>query len=241
MASSFDSTYEFRYRNRRRHTMKMNKKLLISLASVLAAAAFLVPAAAQAAPHVYRNGVIAAEGKKVRLIGWGTLSFSNETLGSVQCHNIMGGYAENPIGGGAIVGEVQAFNAYECPSASCESLGGTRLEVTPEKLPWHGEVSEPQAGVFTSPFGERGKGAGSIYFRATCESPTKTIVNAQFYGETAPRIQNDGIAIGAGPGEEEFNESSGGLESESVGIGRPEGKFKVEGYAAEELLEVKNP
>ena len=40
---------------------------------------------------------------------------------------------------------------------------------------------------------------------------------------------------------EKVNPESPDLESELVGSGETEGRVKVEGYAGEELIEVKNP
>jgi hypothetical protein len=84
----------------------MSKKLFISLAPLLALAAFAVlPAASQATtPHNFANGAIlpesngnAAEAEEGApyVIGWGTLSLKGETglaKGSgLQCHNVVGG------------------------------------------------------------------------------------------------------------------------------------------------------
>jgi hypothetical protein len=67
-------------------------------------------------------------------------------------------------------------------------------------------------------------------------------MNGRFFGEIAPKVLNNGISIGAGPGEEEYDQSgSGELESESFGGGKYGGKVKVMGYGSEELIEVKNP
>jgi large repetitive protein len=76
--------------------------------------------------HVYKNGVIGAEGKPLRTIGWGTLKLTNATLGEVECHDITAGSMENPTGGGSAVGKVQAFYPYECISESCKALAGRR-------------------------------------------------------------------------------------------------------------------
>jgi hypothetical protein len=58
----------------------------------------------------------------------------------------------------------------------------------------------------------------------------------------APKVLDNGIAIGAGPDEAEFDQpGSGELESETVGGLKISGRLKVEGYRAQELIEVKNP
>jgi hypothetical protein len=223
----------------------MNRKFFfISLAPLLAIAALAVmPAASQAAPHIYVNGVIAKEAKKVREISWGTAKLKNSTLGEVECHNIFAGYGENPTGGGAAIGKVQAFYPYECGSSSCEALGGVNIEVTAGKLPWKVEVTEPESKVFRQKTGFKGKEKNKpptepeyVNFTVNCERVAKV----EFFGEQTPKILNNGLSIGSAPGELELT-NGGELESELIGNGTTEGNVKVEGYGAEELIEVKNP
>ena len=191
-----------------------------------------------ATPHVYSNLVKHGEGTILRTIAWGTLKFTNPTLGEVECHTISAGYSDNPTGGGAAVGKVQAFDPYECVGETCTSLGGTGIEVIPEKLPWSEEVTEPEAGVFRMNTGNRLKAAGAVFERVNCIG----VKNTQFVGEFAPKILNNGLKIGEDPAEQEFDQpGSGELESEALGAGKFGGRFKVEGYDAEELIEVKNP
>jgi hypothetical protein len=221
----------------------MTRGLSLGLAPLLAIAALaVIPAATQAActapacPHVYRNGVIFAEGKKLRVIGWGTLTLTNPTLGEVECHNVGAGYVENPIGGGTAGGKSQAEVDYECESKSCKAFGGN-VESTPENLPWIEELIEPEPGVFRIKIGKKGKEPGSILVRSKCLG----LFNEQFFGELAPKILNNGISIGALPGEAEFDAGAGVLESTFFGTGKTTGRPKGEGYGAQELIEVKNP
>jgi hypothetical protein len=217
----------------------MNRKLLIKLAPLLAIAAFaVVPAAAQAVPHVYKNGVIGAEGKKVRMISWGNLSTANSTFGTPECHSLWGGYLENPTGGGAAVGQAQTFAFYECVSPTCTGLGGSKFEVITEKLPWADGVTEPEAGVFRLSIGKKGEkgGAGSVELEVNCEGVSKS----HPFGNVAPKILNNGLAIGAAPTELEFDAGSGELQSE-IGPWTFPGKEKVLGYGSQELIEAKNP
>src|SRR5262249_29549968 len=175
----------------------MKKKFLTGIAPLVVIAAFLViPAAAQAVPHVYKNGVIQAEGKKLRYIAWSTLQFTNPSVfGTSECHHAFEGFLENPTGGGAAIGQLQAFEPYECVNSSCIALGGKQIVLTPEKLPWNSEVTEPEAGVFRMATGKKGEkgGSGSIEIQETCEG----IATAQFFGALAPKILNNGISIGA--------------------------------------------
>jgi IPT/TIG domain len=199
--------------------------------------------AAPACPHIYKNGAKAEEGAKVRTIGWGTVKLLNAFLTEVECHTVAGGYSENPAGGGAAIGQVQAFDTYECVSAGCSSLGGTAIEVTPENLPWSAEGTEPEKGVFRARTGKPAKTPktiepGEVVVRVNCVGVTDT----QFYGENSPKALNNGLAIGSLPSEGEFDQpGSGELENENIGVGTTEGTGKGEGYGEEELIGVKNP
>jgi hypothetical protein len=241
----------------------MNKKLLISLAAIFAAAAFAVmPAAAHAActppacPHVYKNGVIGGEGKRVRYIEWGTWNITNAHIGGFECRTATVGYLENQVGGGAARGEVQGVAWYECVWPTCTTvLGGTAIRLTPGQLPWAAEVFEDSERKFRQKTGHKGPTPGKepnpvtepefIQFLVDCTGVTTTT----FFGEQDPLLLNNGTAIGAGPGEEKLepekvNANAKDLESELSGRGETESGspgFKVEGYGAEELLEVKNP
>jgi len=231
----------------------MKKKFLIGLAPLLVTAALAaMPAASQAAPHVYKNGVIGGVEKKVREISWGTLKLKNGVLGEVICHNIFAGFAENPSGGGAAIGKVQAFSPYECESPSCIALGGKGIDVKAGILPWIAEAIEPKPGVFRQKTGRKGPTKnkkpnpltepGFVDFTVNCEGVT----TPEFFGENRSLVENNGLAIGSGPGElllqtETENPESPDLESELVGNGETQGKLKVEGYGLEELIEVKDP
>jgi hypothetical protein len=191
-----------------------------------------------ASAHVYKNGTIGAEGKPVRTIAWGNLKFTNASLGEVECHTISAGYLENPAGGASALGKVQGFVPYECVSASCTSLGGTAIEVTPEKLAWSTEAIEAEGGAMRIRSGNRLKAAGADFVRVNCVGK----LNGQFAGEGAPKFLGNGLEIGSFPGEEELDQpGSGELESEANGGLKFSGKLKVQGYGAQELVEVKNP
>jgi hypothetical protein len=188
-------------------------------------------------PHVYKNAVKGTEGKAVRSFSWGILKLTNTTLGEVECHYVMAGSVENPTGGGVPVGKVQGLVPYECVSESCKALGGTAIEVTAENLPWSFEVTEPQPGVFRVRTGNSSKAAGAVFVRVNCVGAK----SVQFFGEDAPKMLN-GLTIGSAPTENEFDQpGSGELGSEGLGGLKFSGKLKTEGFAAEELIEIKNP
>jgi hypothetical protein len=203
----------------------MNKKLILSLAPLLATAAFAVmPAAAQAAPHHwYNNGVLIPEGQRVPTVSWGTLALES-AAGKVECRTVIGGYVENPVGGGAGVGAIQAFNEYECTS-TCP----VEVEHIAEGLPWRTELIE----VSTK---SRDRTVG-MKIRIKCEYPKPGTVyeNTVFSGSNDPLEQN-GTALGkpsqvvyAGTGEEE-------LVSPELGKSKTEGRVKTQGYEATEVI-----
>jgi len=239
----------------------MTKKFLIGLAPLVVTAAFvMLPAVSQGfetctgpnCPHVYKNGTIGAEAKPVREIAWGTLKLHNEKLGDVECHNIFAGFAENPAGGGAAGGKVQAFYPYECVDAVCTSAGGELKVKAGTTLPWVASAQQAKPGEFWQKTGFKGptpnKKAnpltepGQIEFNINC-----TVIGApDFFGENDTLAQNNGVSIGSVPGELQFfheseNVNSHNLESELFGPGETLGKVKVQGYGSQELIEVKNP
>jgi hypothetical protein len=120
----------------------------------------------------------------------------------------------------------------------CTSAGGEIKVKTGETLPWQVEVFEPKAGEFWEKIGVPGQSK----FNTNC-----TVIGApDFTGEIDTLIQDNGVSIGAAPGEMQFfkesqNPNSHNLESALFGPGELEGKVKVQGYGAQELREVKNP
>jgi len=180
--------------------------------------------------HWYKNATKAKEGKPLHELAWGVLKLENTTLGTVECHTVIGGLAENPTGGGAGNGKIQAFSPYECVSETCKSKGGT-IEVTTEKLPWTTEL----VGEAGPPVVFRNRAIG-MNLVESCTA----VGSVLFHGQSAPKVLNNGIAIGSGPGEEEFDAAAGELES-SDGAGKLGGFLKVEGFNSEELVEVKSP
>jgi hypothetical protein len=142
----------------------------------------------------------------------------------------MAGFLENPTGGGPPIGKVQAFAPYECVSGNCE--------FTAENLPWSSEVTEPQPSVFRIRSGNGSKAPGAVFVRENCVGSK----NVQFFGEVAPKFLNNGTSIGIKPEEEEFDQpGSGELASEGLGGLKFSGKIKTQGYAAQELIEIRNP
>jgi len=126
----------------------MSKKLFISLAPVLAIAAFaIMPVAAQAVltEPVYYSGaagttLVTATNKTV--VSWGTLTLKTIKggTGEVTCHNAAAGVIKNP-NGTASPGEglTQIFATFDCEKVPCQTVGlpaGFEPSVLGEKLPW---------------------------------------------------------------------------------------------------------
>jgi hypothetical protein len=245
----------------------MTNKLSLGLAPLLVIAAFVMTPAsalgaaeitwpsctAPACPHVYKNGTMGPEGEPVQEISWGNSQFHNTKLGEVECHNIYAGFAVNPTGGGRAEGKVQAFFPYECTDETCTVLSLGEIKVTNGKtLPWKAEVMENAAKEFFRKTGFKGptenKKAnpatepGQVDFNVNCTM----IGAADFFGVQYYKILNNGVSIGAAPAGETLQaEGATGrsLESENNAFGplEPKSSLRVEGFGAQELIEVKNP
>jgi len=178
-------------------------------------------------PHVYQNGARLAEGEPFPTIEWGTIKLTNASVGEVECHTAAGGYLENPTGGGAAVGEVEAFAPYDCVAEACTSQGG-KIKVIAEKLPWPVEVIEEATSIF------RDKTTG-VNLTVDCEKVSSTLFHGAWRPETV-----SGSTIGSKPSSIEFGEGSGELES-GVGGGKASGKLNIEGFGKEQLVAVRSP
>jgi hypothetical protein len=104
----------------------MSKKLCISLAPLVAIAAFVVmPVAAQAAsPHFYRGGISLKAGQVVPTLAWGTLTLTPLAPSKqlpTSCENAAGANAENPGGpaGAPGRGKTFQFTSWNCTNAAC--------------------------------------------------------------------------------------------------------------------------
>jgi hypothetical protein len=244
----------------------MSKKLSLGLAPLLVIAAIVMTPAsalgsaeitwpsctAPSCPHTYLNGVIKKEAAIIRYIEWGNSKLHNTKLEDVECHNIFAGFGENPTGGGRSIGKIQAFYPYECTDPHCTTQLGEIKVTNGSTLPWKAEVMENAAKEFFQKTGFKGptenKKAnpatepGQVEFNVNCTAPT--IGASDFFGVQYYKILNNGISIGSSPDEEELQaEGATGrnLESETFGPLETKSSLRVEGFGAEELIEVKNP
>jgi hypothetical protein len=212
----------------------MNIRLSIGLVGLLASVAFAaMPVAAQAVPHVYKNGVILPEGKILRGIWWGTLKMTNTKIGEMECHDIGVGFEENQSGGGPAAGKIQGLIPYECVSAACAALGG-QIEVTAGKLPWIITAAETKPGVFREFIGAPPE----------LETNCKGVVTVKYSEGGLDALIQNGMAI-AEPGglvmetlkvNPEAHDLKNGVETLET-----EGNLKYQGYAEQQLIEIKNP
>jgi len=75
-----------------------------------------------------------------------------------------------------------------------------------------------------------------IALRVNCAATGQSV---QFHGSLKPEFVN-GTLIGSAPSKLEFAAGSGSLQS-TLGTGEVTGKWKIMGYEAQQLTQVKNP
>jgi hypothetical protein len=141
----------------------MSKKLLMGLVSVLAVAAFAVPAVAQAAPQFRVNGVL-AETAKQNVTEYGTLTLTNQLVGEFKCKIVAGVPVWNE--GEKGVTAFEGWEPYLCKAPECvgqafvtaenaveliEKINSkSEKEYTAKRgtstLPWPGETFTPETG-----------------------------------------------------------------------------------------------
>jgi hypothetical protein len=226
------------------------KHVFIGLAPLLAiAATAVIPAAAPAeGTHYYRNGIQIGAGKKVTLVSWGTLSFTSAE-GTVTCKTAVGGYVENPTGGGAGIGVTQNFAPYECAAAECPAEARVEGIINNGKNEngssgWYGQLVEQsgasrlettgvglEVGCWTAP--PSGTGNVSAEERGT---PVGTSISTPvpFCGTWTPKIKT-GLSAGK-PTKTEFGAGSGELVSPELGGLTVAGTLQTLGYAEQELI-----
>jgi hypothetical protein len=187
---------------------------------------------ANASPaYWYRNGAKIAQGVKVPIISWGTLTL-HSAEDPVTCHTVGGGYIENPVGGGTGIDRIESFTPFfSCAAPACPAVN----EVKAEKLPWPSELIDEGEGVIT----EKSTGIAlrvKCFVPATTEEAEQVMSNVVFSGEWTPSIQSGTSATK--PSFVDFGAGSGHLESED-GPGETIGREKLMGYEEEEVITAK--
>ncbi len=171
----------------------MNRKLLASLAPLLAITAFaFAAAAAQAEPHWYKKNALVGS-SPVTVATAGTLTL-NALSATIKCKVADSEEIWNPAGGGAGQDLVQAFVLSGCKnkvsSAACPK---GKLEVKAEALPWPSRLfSTPPPGSVI-----RDEIAG-IRLLVACISSAGTVGDV-FEGSLTPEVGNGALIFG-GPG-----------------------------------------
>lgn len=197
----------------------MSKKLFISLAPLLAIAAFAVtPMEAQAA-H-YTVGGVTAGSEPTTVIGWGTLTLTTVVggTGNITCHNASAGTIDNVAGVGH--GSTQVFATYDCESTTCPAENAA----TAEALPWPSVLTEAKVGTIRSE-------TTKVKVKITCKAGETLLGGANFVGANFPTVKKGSSALH--PGFIEFDPASGELEVEGSGgtvKGKTEGEAKLLGY-----------
>jgi len=234
----------------------MSRKLWIGVTPLLATVAFAVlPVAAQATPHWFKNNVKMAEGTKALQVLSGKLTLKTVVGGSgeVTCQNVVGAVVENPTGEGPGKDETQSFNPYSCVASTCPLFA----EVLAEKLPWPSELEETEvsvgvwrdltSGVKVNVLCWESKAAKELNeSEARKGEPVtaKPLGNLVSVGANKPEVKH-GTSC-AHPGFLEFDAGSGELEAEGSSgtvLGKTEGKLKgcaLSSTGEPELLNVKN-
>jgi len=237
----------------------MRKKLLVSLAPLVAVVAFVaVPAVAQAVtPHYFVNNNKLEEGVKQSIVTYGKLALTPEVPSPIptECENAVAGYIENPVGGGPGIEVTEAFTSYSCHNTECEA-GGGKIGVIFEnenapglrlQISWPAELTNAVAGTirlkstnvavyvhcqfaYTPPTEKPGSGPFvGLEERNTAEYNGGTKVTCT---TKAPGVQEPLQVPGTSlskPGETEFDSGAGKLEC-GLFKGLTSKKLATEGY-----------
>jgi hypothetical protein len=171
----------------------MNRKLLGSLAPLLAVAAFAVaPAVAQAEPHWYKGKVLVGS-VPVPVATEGTLTL-NALGASIQCKVTDTEEIWNPVGGGAGQDLMTAFTLSGCKN-KVASPGCPKgpLPVKAEGLPWLSRLfsTPPPGSVIRNEIVK-------VRLLVACANSAGT-VGDEFEGSLTPEVGN-GLLIFGGPG-----------------------------------------
>jgi hypothetical protein len=202
----------------------MSKKLLMSVAPLLATVAFVVmPAVAQAHEPVYWvNGAKLPrlgpeEGKPVPYVSWGTLTLSNSLNPAhpVTCENAVGGSVWNPEGAESPGEEVtNGWTAYNCKQEECDNQGG-KLQVLMENeatpgliagvgLEWKGKLNGNTSNTTIKLKSTNVKVFVSCQFAAV--PPEETVLSAPLFVRTTSEVEAEGTNCTT-------NEAEGGVQN----------------------------
>jgi hypothetical protein len=203
----------------------MNKKLLTSLAPVLAIAAFAVmPAAAQAmGPYWYKNNQKMPAGQQATVLTWGTWTIQTP-VGVGTCKVSDAEVIENPLNGGPGVDHFIQLSFYSCSSPQCPFI----LTVTPN-FPWTTELFI-HPGIWEHIF--------NFSLTAVCTPPSGPPFSYTATGLSLNVSKPNGTSASKPSYLEFLGAESGELESE-IGPVTIVGKDKMMGFEEQELITAK--
>jgi len=217
----------------------MSKKLFIGIAPLFAILALaLTPSASMATEHYWFNeGAEQTKGVSDLTVSWGDLSLKGAA--EINCHNVIAGSGENPLGTASGTGLIYKFGAFQCTSPNITCPTGTGPGVEGQNLPWKTVLEG-------SPVRLKVTGVKVII---GCEIPPEDHVTGTAFvigaGQKQTPLAPAGLLKGTGagnPGKVSYDAGSGSLEAEgSKGTvtGVTEGETKLFGYSEQELVNTK--
>jgi hypothetical protein len=192
----------------------MSKRLYATLLPLVAVAAVaIVPAAAQAAPHFYKEGTrLPFTEAKTQVVSWGKLKLTASNGIVIECKVIDAGNVWNTVLAANGKDNLEVFQNYECSSAQCATVS-----IVTGKLPYETELTEVVSGTIRDSVKVTELvvtcSGSSLTFSGTLE-PT----NLEFTGATSGTLTGTGGVTAT-----------------------VEGKDKILGFVEQELITAKNP
>jgi hypothetical protein len=223
----------------------------------------------QGKAHYFRGGSSTPipEGEKVRFLAWGRLTLSPEppVAAATTCETSVGGYIENPVGGGPGVGETLRAAGWNCTSMECPpgevEIAGKKYEkeseaiFPPQSFAWPSVLSEPEPGIIRSVDSKVVVQLGCVahgFTNAESEgktppasgeneqfpvAPTVSCVTDTFV--LAPKYEN-GTNLGPNQSKLVFGAEAGGLDcAHGSFVGKIKESVKIMGFKGSELITVK--
>ena len=229
----------------------MNKKLCITVVPLLATIAFaMAPTSALAVePTWYSNGAqIPETAGEVPGVAWGDLSLKGAA--EINCHNDLGGTAENKLVGGVLKAfdKIYDFSAFLCISPTISCPPSFVVAVEPRNLPWSGEIITVAGKVRDNITGVKVKiGCRRLTMNGNAAGEAEAI-GTNFVirpGQKQAPLAPFGALKGTSalnPAKHSYDAGSGELEAEGSGgtaKGITEGEVKGVGYSEQELIQLK--
>lgn len=211
----------------------------------------------------YRSGVKLPQGLKVPVVSWGGAVnvVQSSVSGQISCRTIGAGTIENPLGGGAGVGQTQVSGFFECSAPQCEAEGAEKGipvigRIAASNFPWKDELTEggsPNSNreAIGTPFSMFGSPEpGEMVRTVSCETPpgyepSTVLFTETLQGQLEPEIgaAAEGSLNGTSsskPSSLHFTgSSSGALHAQLGAEATSSGSVKYMGYTGQEVITVK--